>query len=173
MKSPTRTLRPAAGAWEARIAVLGEFAQLAVNGTREAAPGLVEAIRQKKFMSPTPLGPYRLEWVAALSIAHRDPWPDVDAWLAENIDNQQTIIIDHDDAAEIGATAAGLLLLRHDERPSAFGLREAADPQLTELKLPGFRYGAADVPQRVHRWWQRQSELDKTRIPCFMQSAKN
>ena len=88
-------------------------AQLAVDGTREAAPGLLEAIRQKKFLSPTPLGPYRLQWLAALSIARRDPWPDVDAWLAENIDNQQTVIIDHDEAAEIGATAAGLLLARH------------------------------------------------------------
>ena len=115
-------------------------AQLALDGTREAVPGLLEAMRQKKFMSPTPLGPYRLQWLAALSIARRDPWPDVDAWLAENIDNQQTVIIDHDEAAEIGATAAGLLLTRHEQRPEAFGLQAAADPQLAELKLPGFRY---------------------------------
>ena len=74
---------------------------------RSAPPGLVEAIRQKRFRSPTPLGPYRLQWLAAFSIAHRDPWPEVDVWLAENIDNQETVISDHAEAAEIGATAAG------------------------------------------------------------------
>ncbi len=78
-------------------------------------------------MKPTPLGPYRLQWLAAFSIAHRDPWPEVDAWLAENIDNQQTLIIDHADAAEIGATAAGLLLTRNGGSPAAFGLQATAD----------------------------------------------
>ncbi|MGA2258026.1 MAG: hypothetical protein ABSG53_25455 [Thermoguttaceae bacterium] len=138
-------------------------AQLALDGTRESAPGLLEAIRQKKFMSPTPLGPYRLQWLAALSIARRDPWPDVDAWLAENIDNQETVIIDHAEAPQIGATAAGLLLTRHDERPHAFGLRATPDSQLAELKLPGFRYAVPDDVQRVRQWWKRQSEILKAK----------
>ena len=126
-------------------------------------PGLLEAIRQKKFLPPTPLGPYRLQWLAALSIARRDPWPDVDAWLGENLDNQQTVIIDHDEAAEIGATAAGLLLARHQQRPEAFGLQAAVDSQLAQLKLHGFRYGTPDDLQRVRQWWKRQSEIHKTR----------
>ena len=136
-------------------------AQLARDGTREAAPGLVEAIRQGKFNSPTPLSPYRLPWLAALAIAHRDPWPDVHAWLAENIDNRQTLIIDRDDAVEIGATAAGLLLARHGKRPQAFGLQSLDDPQLVDLKLPGFRYAdhgymvPEDAVQKVRQWWKR------------------
>ena len=88
-------------------------AQLAVDGTRDAARGSWRPFGRRSSCSPTPLGPYRLQWLAALSIARRDPWPDVDAWLAENIDNQETVIIDHAEAAEIGATAAGLLLTRH------------------------------------------------------------
>ena len=136
--------------------------QLALNGTREAAPGLLEAIRQRKFISPTPLGPYRLEWLAAFSIANRDPWPDVDAWLAENVDNQQTLLIDHADAAEIGATAAGVLLARHRERPEAFGLQATVDSQLAEVKLSGFRYSTPEDAQRIRQWWKRQSEMHKT-----------
>ena len=138
-------------------------AQLAVDGTQEAAPGLLQAMRQKKFLPPTPLGPYRLQWLAALSIARRDPWPDVDAWLVENIDNQETVIIDHPEAAEIGATAAGVLLARHAERPPAFGLQATVDSQLAELKLPGFRYATPDDVQRVRQWWKRQSEMQKTK----------
>ena len=138
-------------------------AQLALDGTQEAAPGLLEAIRQKRFRSPGPLSPYRLQWLGVLSIARRDPWPNLDAWLAENIDNQETVLIDHTEAAEIGATAAGLLLTRHKRQPEDFGLRAVIDSQLAELQLPGFRYGTPDDVQRVRGWWQAQSEGDKTK----------
>jgi hypothetical protein len=134
-------------------------AQLAVNGTRDAVPGLLDAIRQRLVNNPTPLGPYRLQWLAAFSIAHRDPWPEVDAWLAENIDNQETVIIDQAEAAEIGATAAGELLSRHGERPEAFGLQAAVDSQLADLKLLGFRYGNPDDVERVRKWWRHRTVL--------------
>jgi hypothetical protein len=147
-------------------------AQLALDGTREAVPGLLAAIGQKKFLSPTPLGPYQLQWLAALSIARRDPWPDVDAWLAENIDNQQTVIIDHAEAAEIGATAAALLLTRHKQRPEAFGLQAAADAQLAELNLPGFRFHAPSDVQRVRQWWKRQSEIHNTKASPALSRLK-
>ncbi len=131
---------------------------MAENGTRDAVPGLLEAIRQNKFDSPTPLGPYHLQWLAAFSIVHRDPWSKADAWLAENLDNQLTLLIDHDDAAEVGATAAGLLLARHQQRPTAFGLQAVSDSQLAELKLTGYRYTAADGAQRVRQWWKKQGK---------------
>ncbi len=163
-------------------------AQLALDGTQEAVPGLLEAIRQNKFRPPTPSGPYRLQWLAAFSIARRDPWPGVDAWLAENIDNQQAVSIDHDEwgrrtrrrtsnsddlqsagighdeAAEIGATAAGLLLARHAERPAAFGLQVTVDARLAALKVSGFRYAAAGDVQRVRQWWMRQSEVQSVQL---------
>ena len=160
LNQESSTSRSQLGSQSSRFGAI--CAQLAVDGTQEAAPGLLEAMRQKKFMSPTPLGPYRLQWLAAFSIARRDPWPDVDAWLAENIDNQETVIIDHAEAAEIGATAAGLLLTRHEERPEAFGLQATVDPQLAELKLPGFRYATPDDAERVRQWWKRQSEIHKS-----------
>ncbi len=158
------TSRSQLGSQSSRLGAI--CAQLAVNGTREAAPGLLEAIRQKQFMSPTPLGPYRLQWLAAFSIALRDPWPEVDAWLAENIDNQETLIIDHADAAEIGATAAGVLVSRHGQQPSAFGLHmSAADSQLAELKLPGFRYGKPEDAERVRQWWKQTALKTQRNLP--------
>jgi hypothetical protein len=137
-------------------------AQLAVDGTREAMPGLLDAIRQKRFLSPTPLAPYRLEWLAAFSIAQRDPWPGVDAWLAENIENQQSLDIAHSDAAVIGATAAGILLERHHEKPSEFGLQLVVDPRLAELKVAGYSCGSALDAQRLRKWWQRQANIVQT-----------
>ena len=126
-------------------------------------------MRQKKFLSPTPLSSYRLEWLAAFAIAHRDPWPAVDAWLADNIDNRETLVIDHDGSAEIGATAAGLLLLRHEGRPEALGLRAVADSRLAELKLPGFRYAMPDDSERVRIWWKRHKPVtDGLRTPASL-----
>ena len=161
LNQETSTSRSHLGRQSSRFGAI--CAQLALDGTREAAPGLLEALRQKKFLPPTPLGPYRLQWLAAFSIARRDPWPDVDAWLGENIDNQQTLIIDHEEAAEIGATAAGLLLARHQQNVEAFGLQPSADPQLAQLKLSGYRYAASSDRQRVQQWWKRQSEISKTK----------
>ena len=136
-------------------------AQLAIDGTRDALPGLVDAIRQKRFLPPTPLAPYRLEWLAAFSIARRDPWPGVDIWLAENIENRQTLDAGHNESAEIGPTAAGLLLERNHESPGAFGLISAADPHLLDYKVSGYTYAAADDVQKVRKWWALRAESGK------------
>jgi hypothetical protein len=121
----------------------------------------LDAIRQKRFLPPTPLAPYRLEWLAAFSIARRDPWPGVDAWLAENIENRQTLDVGHNEAAEVGATAAGLLLERNREHPGAFGLVSAVDPHLLEYKVSGYTYAAPDDVQKVRKWWAMRAESGK------------
>jgi hypothetical protein len=136
-------------------------AQLAIDGTREALPALLGAIQQKRFLPPTPLAPYRLEWLAAFSIARRDPWPGVDAWLAENIDNQLTLDIGHNDSAEVGATAAGLLLERNHENPGSFGLRSSVDPHLQEYKVSGYTYSTPDRAEKVRKWWALRAEANK------------
>ena len=65
---------------------------------------------------------------------------------AENIDNQQTLIIDHAEARKSAPPAAGLLLNRRQEQPEAFGLQAATDSELAEMNLPGFRYRAGRRP---------------------------
>ena len=156
-------------------------AQLAIDGTQEATAGLTEAIAQRRFLPPTPASPYRLEWLAALSLATRDPWPGVDEWLAGQIGNQDTLresssahrppTPDEGDdsagkaaprasrtlpAAEIGATAAALLLKRHGERPADFKLVPIHDPLMLSLHLDGYRFQSPQSPARVQQWWNRQ-----------------
>ena len=53
-----------------------------LRGTKEAMPKLIEAIDNGNFLPPTSREPYHLQWLAALAIAQRDPWPEVDDWLA-------------------------------------------------------------------------------------------
>ena len=139
------------------------------------------ALRQNRFRQPIPAEPYRLPWLAAFAIARRDPWPDVDAWLAENLDNPQTIALDRDqsgnrlrratdspgthggstgyseETATVGAMAAALLARRHACRPAALGLLRTSDKQMEAFNLYGYRYGKPADIERVRQWWKAQS----------------
>ena len=156
-------------------------AQLLTTGTREAAPGLMAALRQKRFRPPLPSEPYWLPWMAAFAIARRDPWPDADAWLAENLDNPQTIVLDRgqagrrlrraaetpgtkgpatgdsEETATIGAMAAALLARRHACRPASLGLLRTSDKRMEVFNLYGYRYGKPEDIERVRQWWKAQS----------------
>ena len=70
-------------------------ARLAIDGGKDAMPGLGEAIAKNRFLPPTLLAPYRLECLAALSIAARDPWPGVDGWLADRVAQSELLIEGH------------------------------------------------------------------------------
>jgi hypothetical protein len=128
---------------------------LAEVGTREAAPGLLEAIKSGRFLPPSPDAPYQLPWIAALSIARRDPWPDCDDWLAGLIERTEALVTIGPESAELGATAAALLLSRHDVPPADFGLAEVGNEQLLELGCQGFRFNVSERRGDVARWWQR------------------
>ena len=133
-------------------------AQLAVNGTRDAIPGLLEAIEQKRLLPPTSLAPYQLAWLAALTIAQRDPWPNVDSWLAASVGNGEPLVMGQPDGPTIGATAARLLLKRHHEPPEAFGLTTAPESFVTSHGLEGCRFKSPDDGKQVQAWWQQQSK---------------
>ena len=62
------------------------------KATKDAMPGLAEAIAKGRFLPPNSRGHYRLHWLAALSIAARDPWPAADAWLAGQIGQTELLI---------------------------------------------------------------------------------
>ncbi len=132
-------------------------AQLASKGTKEAAPGLLEAIDKGRFLPPTSTAPYRFHWMAALAIALRDPWPQLDAWLAEKIPNTEVLVEGRPNGPELGATAAAMLLKRFGQSPSQFGLQSAAEPMLMRLGVNGYRYSSKQSPTKVQQWWQKQS----------------
>lgn len=130
-------------------------AQLARDGTKAAVPGLLEAIEKRRFLPPTSMGPYRMHLVAALSIASRDPWSEVNTWLAAQVPSHLALAEDQrENGAELGATAAAILVLRHKRSVSEFGLLEAPDPVLMYLNVRGYRFGSPDDPQRVLEWWK-------------------
>ncbi|MGQ9574861.1 MAG: hypothetical protein ACUVUC_06050 [Thermoguttaceae bacterium] len=126
---------------------------LAAKGTQEAVPGLLRAIQANRFLPPTPDAPERMEWTAALAIAQRDPWPGVDAWLAASAQRIEGLILGLEHGPQVGATAATILLARHGQQPTEFGIRPATEPPLAWGELTGYRYISAEGPARVQRWW--------------------
>ncbi|MBU4273542.1 MAG: hypothetical protein KKA28_16905 [Planctomycetes bacterium] len=151
--------------WGGRPSRFGMIcARLAIDGTKDAMPGLAEAISKDRFMPPTVRAPYKLHLIAALSIAARDPWPRADDWLAGCIESNEPLVENGDDSsssAQLGATAAAILLRRHDRKPTQFGLLPAADPLLNQIKLDGYRFDGDTARKEVAKWWAREKDLKK------------
>ena len=139
---------------------------LAVDGTKRAIPGLLEAIRQKRFLPPTPVGPYWLSWLAAFSIANRDPWPEVDLWLVEVLGNREILVLGRPEGPEVGATAARILLKRYHEPLGSFNLEVAPDSLLaTTFGIEGYRYRTTEGPEQIRAWWKRRANGPKPEEP--------
>jgi len=133
---------------------------LATDACKDAAPGLLEAIEESRFRPPTSLAPYRLHWLAALSIAVRDPWPEVDAWLADRIGDNEVLVDGRPDGPELGATAAAVLLRRRGQAGSQFGLQGAADPLMQQWGIDGYRFSSDDARENLQQWWEQQRPHD-------------
>jgi hypothetical protein len=135
----------------------GVLARLLVTqGNRRAVPGLLEALDAGRFLPPTGDAPYRLGWLAALAIAHRDPWPETDAWLARLLERKELLIEKSGNAPELAATAAAMLLKRHQQDPSLFGLESCVAEALTDAGLSGYRFRSEADRQKVRQWWNGQ-----------------
>jgi hypothetical protein len=144
-------------------------ARLAIDGTKDAMPGLLDAIAKGRFLAPTPEAPYRLADLTALSIALRDPWPGVDDWLGGQIGRSELLVVGRRGDAvdspapspEVGATAAAILLGRHRQPLTPFGLHAAGEPVLIQFGIDGYRFLSPDGRKRGAEWWQREAEKRK------------
>jgi hypothetical protein len=135
----------------------GICALLAVEGTKEAIPGLLEAIEKHRFLEPTTTPPCRFPWWAALSIARRDPWPGVDAWLLALVGRTDLLIDGDDDGPELGATAAGLLMSRCEDHPPRLGLSPCTTSITGPLAtLDPFRFESPEARARFQQWWTKE-----------------
>ncbi len=133
-------------------------AVLAERADRRAAPGLIKAIEQRRFAPPTSACPYRMEYLAALAIAQRDPWEGADQWLAAQAAEAINLVEDQrQNPPELAATAAALLLQRRQAARDGMGLYPAADPVLAALGIDGFRFAHADDRNRFAAWWKSQN----------------
>ena len=135
-------------------------ALLARSGTRQAIPGLLKAMDEGRFLPSVADCKYELPAIAALAIAARDPWPEVDAWLAGRIKRTDPLVLDRDRGPELGATAAGVLLNRHRQTPSDFGLEPLADPFFLNVNLPGYRFADERAREKIVKWWQDRAETE-------------
>ena len=141
---------------------------LAETGTREAVPAL-EKVARSGSLAPTADRPYEIAWVAALAIARRDPWPEVESWLVSIVGERVSLSLETDTpgdvrartrtaAADLGGTAAGLLLRRHEMSPRAFGLASTTDQVLARLDIVGYRFTSAEARTRVRSWWMAERQ---------------
>jgi hypothetical protein len=133
--------------------------QLAARGTKEAIPGLLKGIEARRFLPPTAQSPRRLEWIAALAIAQRDPWPKVEDWLAGLIERTEPLVEGRPGSPELGATAAALLLERCQEDPGQFGLRMAGEPLTADRDWRGYRFVSPEARGKVHEWWNQRKAM--------------
>jgi hypothetical protein len=145
---------------------------LSTIGTQEIAPGLLQALEKRRFLRPSAeTTPLDWPWIAALAIATRDPWPEVDAWLAGLMGRNDLLYLedaDRDRPAEmvdgepalprrpdLGATAAGLLLERHQVPPSLYGLRLVSLPILEETGCRLYQFESPEARAKIERWWSQ------------------
>lgn len=134
---------------------------LAAEGTKAAVAPLLEAIRTNRVLPPTDSAPYRMDWLAALSIAVADPWPEADSWLIGLIDRTDPLIHGRQDSPELGATAAATLIEKHQQPLFAFGLEPIADRILEIFGVRGCRFSSDDARRSVRRWWNERREPAK------------
>lgn len=136
----------------ARHAIICSF--LIFEGTRDAIPDLLTALQRDRFLPPSVRPPYRAAWCAALAIARRDPWPDVDAWLAGLLGRQEELVVGGVDGPQLWATAAALLLERHDQEPETLGLESTGPLCGRQSGVTGYR-GSKEAAQRIEAWWKK------------------
>ncbi|MCP4550377.1 MAG: hypothetical protein GY835_28285, partial [bacterium] len=133
---------------------------LALEGTKEAMPKLIEAIDKGSFLPPTSQNPYHLQWLAALAIAQRDPWAEVDDWLAGLIPRTDPLSEARPKGPQLGATAAAILLKRHQQTPRKFSLAPSKEAILQRFRLEGYNCGSPEAREAIQKWWKQQKEKE-------------
>ncbi len=137
-------------------------------GTHEAIEALEKLARSRALGKPTYPNRVDIAWVAVLAIASRDPWPGIDEWLADLVDEQVVLSTDPDLPPELGACAAGLLLDRHGMSIRPFGLATAGESITDAFNFTGYRFTSDRDRQGVKRWWEKQRTIaaaaEKTKL---------
>lgn len=138
---------------------------VARTATSEAGPALAAAVEAGRIKPADDGQSLRLDLLSLLNLASRAPWRDLDVWLAEQIDRTDPIDIADAAAADIGATAAALLVRRAGEEPSTFGLERSAI-HFEALADMAFRFTRPTGRDEVRNWWrERKSKVEKPPTP--------
>jgi hypothetical protein len=137
---------------------------LILVGTRDAVPALEKLARSGTLQKPNFQNPFDIAWIAALSIARRDPWPGVDDWLAGLVDETDPLITNADPVPDLGSTAAGLLLERQQVSQQEFDLEPAGNNAFERAEFEGYRFTSDEARRAVRQWWaeRKDAELEKS-----------
>lgn len=127
-------------------------------GTAECLPGIAAAIENDRLPGIGPNQPYNVPWMVALTIAKRDAGVKAEAWLAEQIERPDKLVFGHE--ADVGATAAGLLLEKFPKRLSNNLQAASVDPlrmRWVETNFPEFpamkTFSSAEARRETIGWW--------------------
>jgi len=129
---------------------------LAYKGDHEAIPALTKVASRGNAEELGVHSPYECAWLAALMIAARDPWPEMDDWLAEQVSRDTLLVNSLREGPELGACAAALLLTRNEMAPSAFGVQNINEQIAQSISFNGYRFSKPENRQKVLDWWQKQ-----------------
>ena len=138
---------------------------MSIIGTQEAVPALEKIARANSGQKLTYENPFCFAWIATLAIARRDPWPDIDTWLASLIDETEPLISNADPVPDLGSTAAGLLLERHEVSPYAFDLEPAGTETFERSAFVGYRFMSDSGRQEVKAWWAKEQAAGQKTSP--------
>jgi hypothetical protein len=127
-------------------------------GTHEAVPALEKLARDERTQKPNHDNPFAIAWIAALAIAQRDPWPGADEWLLSLIDEKAPLVLNADTVPELGGTAAGILLARHQVSPFTFDLEPAGNDAFDRSSFAGYRFTSDEGPKALRQWWASQKQ---------------
>jgi len=151
---------------------------LALHGTPDALPGLLKAIRAKRFHLDPTVTRYATPWLAVLTLANKDQSFAGDKFLASLLSETTALQPGSADGSEVGATAAAWLLQRYGRDPGDFGLegqnnRTLVTPQTTVrgriiiaddnpfgrprgplLTNSLYRFVKPDQRAEIGKWWQ-------------------
>ncbi|MCE9608097.1 MAG: hypothetical protein K8U03_24690 [Planctomycetia bacterium] len=139
--------------------------KLSLIGTAEAGPALIGAIEKRRVLEPTTATPYRMDWICLFVLGERVGWPGLDDWLVAQLDRTDAISIREPSVADVGASAAALLVQRHGRTPSEFGLERQMFAELIDLENPGFRFSKPEGRADVKKWWLQTKEAERKVAP--------
>ena len=123
------------------------------RGKHVALPSLLEAIDGGRFAPPREEFPFSVAWHVALEIAHRERWEGDDEWLLNLVDRTEPLVGLGKDPAPVGATAAALLVERHQLNPADYGLERSNEPPLADVRFVTYRFTRPDGALRFREAW--------------------
>lgn len=130
---------------------------LAYSGTEEALPGLIDAIEAGSVDPPRDEAPCNMPALAAIAIAARSTSPESEKQLARLISRSEPLLLDSPPMADVGASAAAVLVRRQSIAPEQFRLRRVEERFLLGLGATGYSFTDPAGRDAVLAWWKRKS----------------